>query len=339
MNGLQTTETKILDTLNEQIQNLIISDKEIKTAILQNPEYVKKLLQENIIDELKTDIAQKKAVLRYDFKVESEEFLKRCRLQSIHTAKAYKYALNDFSNWMQSEGNTSPFSLTPELADAYIYNLRSQFKAAATIRQYIGGLAAFFNSMERKSNYAIKNCFRGTRALPKKKAVKRIENEIPTENLKLFQSDITTIIDSETDPAFKILISMMAFRGLRAGSFENMSFHGKKFFTTSKGKDISGEIPETCIELIEKAGLKKNQPFTYWSTARVSSTFQYHVNKLYKTGKISYKYSAHDLRHFFALNEYSQHKDIYALKEMLHHSSIAVTEIYLQGLGVDLQKR
>lgn len=338
MNELTAKSSNTLTVINDQLKTLIADDTEIKAAILQNPEYVKKLLLENIIDELKADIAQKKAAMRYDWKQEAGDFLKHCELRSVHTAKAYKYALADFANWTESKGLETPLAITPELADAYIYDLQTQGKAAATIRQHIGGLSAFFNGMERKSNFAIKNCFRGTRALPKKKATKQIENEIPTENLRLFRKDINTIIKNETCNELKAMINLMAFRGLRAGSFQKMTFHGGKFFTESKGKKISGELPETCIEAIEKAGLKKTAPFADWNTAKVSAMFQYHVSKLYTAGKIAYKYSAHDLRHFFALTEYTKNKDIYALKNLLNHCSIAVTEIYLQGLGVNLQK-
>lgn len=337
MNELTARKTDIQTALNDQLKKMIVNNTEIKNAILQNPDYVKRLLQENIIDELKADIAHKKTIMCYDFQQEATDFLKQCELRSKHTAKAYKYALADFTNWTESKDIETPLAITPELADAYIYDLQMQGKAAATIRQHIGGLSAFYNGMERKSNFTIKNCFRGTRALPKKKAVKRIENEIPTENLKLFRKDINTIIKNESCNELKTMIYLMAFRGLRAGSFQKMSIHGKKFFTESKGKEISGELPAICIEAIEKACLKKTAPFVSWNTAKVSSMFQYHIGKLYKVGKIAYKYSAHDLRHFYALAEYTKNKDIYALKNLLNHSSIAVTEIYLQGLGVDLK--
>lgn len=338
MNELTLTASEPLALINDRLKEIISTDTEIKAAILQNPDYVNRLLQENIIDELKADIAKKKAALRYDFEHEAGDFLKHCELRSRHTAKAYRYAINDFSAWTSSKGIETPLAITPEIADAYIYDLQTQGKAAATVRQHIGGLSAFFSNMERKSNFVIKNCFRGTRALPKKKATKKIENEIPTENLKLFRKDIATIINNESCREFQVMIMLMAYRGLRAGSFQSMTFHGNKFFTTSKGKDISGELPESCIEAIERAGVKKSEPFSDWNTARVSSMFQYHISKLYRAGKIAYRYSCHDLRHFFALTEYTRNKDIYALKNLLNHTSIAVTEIYLQGLGVDLKK-
>lgn len=338
MNDIQTLKNNNLTTIDDEIKAIIADDTEIKAAILQNPDYVKRLLQESIIDEIKADIAQKKAVMRYDWKQEATDFLKHCELKSKHTAKAYRYALQDFQKWILQKGIETPFAITPNIADSYIYDLQTQGKAAATIRQHIGGLSAFFGGVERKSNYAIKNCFRGSRALPRKKPTKHIENEIPTENLKLFKKDVMTIINAETCKELKTMIVIMAFRGLRAGSFQNMTFHGGKFFTTSKGKEISGTLPAICLEAIEKAGLGKNKPFAMWNSAKVSSTFQYHIKRLYAAGKISYKYSAHDLRHFFALSEYTRNKDIYALSKLLGHSSISITEIYLRGLKVNTQK-
>lgn len=338
MNDIQTLKNNNLTTIDDEIKAIIADDTEIKAAILKNPDYVKRLLQESIIDEIKADIAQKKAVMRYDYQKETADFLERCGLKSKHTEKAYRYALQDFEQWTLKNGIESPFLISPDIADSYIIELQKQGKAAATIRQHIGGLSAFFGNVERKSKYAIKNCFRGSRVLPKKKPTKRIENEIPTENLKQFKKDVMTIINAEQDKELKTMIVIMAFRGLRAGSFQNMTFHGGKFFTTSKGKEISGALPTICIDAIKQAGLSKNNPFAKWNSAKVSSTFQYHIGKLYAAGKISYKYSAHDLRHFFALSEYTRNKDIYALSKLLGHSSISVTEIYLRGLKVDTGK-
>ena len=323
--------------LNDKIRALIDNDSDIKTAIINNPDYVDQLLKSVIVDELKSDIANKKALLQYDFNKECTEFLEHCMLKSKHTAKAYRYALTDWANWSRLKGYDSPLLITPEIADDYIYTLQKQGVSSATIRQRIGGLSAFFNALDRKSNGKIKNCFRGTRATPKKKAVKHIESEIPTQNLKLFKKDVLTIAREEQDKELQVMIYIMAFRGLRAGAFEHMTIHGNRFYTTSKGKDITGELPDICINALNNADLSKSTPFNKWTSAKVSSTFEYHISKLYKSGKIAYRYSCHDLRHFFALTDYAEHKDIYRLKALLNHASIQTTEIYLQGLGIQLK--
>lgn len=322
-----------IEAFRVQLRAIIENDRELKAAILDNPKYAERLLQENIIDELKADIAREKALLRYDWESEAGTFLSSCEIKSRCTAKAYRYALADYKAYTEARGK-APLALSAELADSYILDLQKRGKAPATVRQYYGGLSSFFNALERKSEGKVKNYFHGCRTLPKRKPIKKIEAELPTENLKLFRKDVNTIIASEQDPTLKAIMSLMAFRGLRAGSFQNMSFHGGKFFTTSKGKDISGELPEACSEALQ--GLPCKLPFAAWTGAKVSSAFQYRANKLFASGKIAYKYSAHDLRHFFALTEYDRTKDIYRLQKLLGHTSIAITEVYLRGMNVAL---
>jgi len=56
------------------------------------------------------------------------------------------------------------------------------------------------------------------------------------------------------------------------------------------------------------------------------------TRKLYKAGKINAPYSVHDFRHYYAINNYKQDKDIYKLSKMLDHSNIAITQTYLKSL-------
>jgi len=42
------------------------------------------------------------------------------------------------------------------------------------------------------------------------------------------------------------------------------------------------------------------------------------------------------LRHFYALTEYTKTKDIYNVSKLLGHASIAITEVYLRGLKVNI---
>lgn len=52
--------------------------------------------------------------------------------------------------------------------------------------------------------------------------------------------------------------------------------------------------------------------------------------------KIAEAYSIHDLRHYFAIKHYQENKDIYALKLLLGHASIQVTDHYLKGMQMYL---
>lgn len=255
---------------------------------------------------------------------------------SERTRKGYEQAFKAFEMFTQGRGMENPLECTPAAADDWIYSMRTERRAAATIRRNAAAMSSFFTFIDRRTSGTIRNPFAGTKALPQKEPTKQIENEIPTTNLALFAKDINTIIDNETNPALKSIIVCMARRGLRAGAFETMSIHGGRFFTLSKGKRIDGVMPSECIDTIKAAGLKLNAPFTQWASAKVSAAFEYHIAKLYKAGKISYKYSCHDLRHFYALTEYTEHKDIYRVSKLLHHASINVTQVYLRGLKVEV---
>lgn len=50
-------------------------------------------------------------------------------------------------------------------------------------------------------------------------------------------------------------------------------------------------------------------------------------------GVIWHPYSAHDFRHLYAVRLYQETSGVCAVKEVLGHSTVAVTEVYLAGLG------
>jgi site-specific recombinase XerD len=64
----------------------------------------------------------------------------------------------------------------------------------------------------------------------------------------------------------------------------------------------------------------------------IRNASKYAVGKLYREGKISAKFSPHDLRHFYAIQEYRKEKDIHRLRTLLNRASIQVTETHLKGL-------
>lgn len=273
-------------------------------------------------------------VLDADYAASKAAFL--AALNSEHTIKGYAAAFKTFEEFAIGQGLNNPLESTAKTADDWIYFMRAKELSAATIRRNAAAMSSFFTFVDRRTGGTVRNPFAGTRALPKLSSVKRIENEIPVENLALFARDIQTIIDNEQDATLKAIIVCMARRGLRAGAFEKMSIHGGKFFTVSKGKRIDGKLPDECLDAIKDAGLKFNEPFKSYTSAKVSSSFEYHISKLYKAGKISYRYSCHDLRHFYALKEYTATKDIYRVSKLLHHASVSVTQVYLRGLNVPL---
>jgi len=257
-----------------------------------------------------------------NYESEKAKFLKNAgRSQSVHTQIAYKAALDRLEIWTERQ-KLSPLELTPAQADDFIYGLRGE-RSSASIRLDIAAASSFFTWLERRHE-GIKNPFRGTKARPVKKSAKKIE--IPT-------AQEVEIIIRDLPADLAAAVSVMAYRGLRAGIFETLSIKGNKFSGYSKGKEVSGALPSEVLDAIKNAGLSLRKPFAEVKTNTFEKRISRAIEKLFKNEKVKAIYSCHDFRHFFAVSEYQKDKDLHRVSKLLGHSSLLVTENYLKGLG------
>ena len=271
------------------------------------------------------DTAQKmikaKTMAGVDWQKEKAAFLDNAgRTRSAHTRTAYRAALDRLEAWAERQ-KTSILELTPAQADDFIYSLRD--RAAASIRLDVSAASSFFTWLERR-HAEIKNPFRGTKARPPKKAVRKIV--IPTAG------EVEAMI-RELPPDLAAAVSVMAYRGLRVGTLLTLSIAVDRFTGHSKGKDISGKLPALALDAIKAASLPHRGPFAGERANTLDKRIARAIEKLRKAGKVQAGYSAHDFRHFFAVQEYRKDHDIHRVKGLLHHTSISVTENYLRSLG------
>jgi site-specific recombinase XerD len=258
-----------------------------------------------------------------DYEAEKTLFLNNAgRTNSPHTRRGYKASLEKLDTWASREG-IAVLSLTPAAADNYIYTLKSDGRATASVRRDVAAVSSFFTFLERRHG-SIKNPFRGTKARPLKKAAKK--TEIP------MQEDIQIILSS-MPPLEKAIVSVLAGRGLRAGALPLMELWGARYKSRSKGKDITGELPAPVLDAIKAADLDPRRPFANFTVNGIEQRIKNRMKKLYASGEIKARYSCQDFRHYFAIAEYRANKDIHRLCKLLGHSGIAVTETYLRGLG------
>ena len=271
------------------------------------------------------DAAQKvikaKAMAGIDWRKEKETFLGNAgRTKSAHTRAAYRAALGRLGAWAERQ-KISPLELTPAQADDFIYALRGG-RSAASIRLDVSAASSFFTWLERR-HAEIKNPFRGTKARPPKKAARKIA--VPTA------VEVETMV-RELPPDLAAAVSVMAYRGLRAGALPTLSIAGDRFSGRSKGKDLSGRLPAPALEAVKAASLPLRGPFAGELANTLEKRLARAIVKLHKAGKLKAGYSAHDFRHFFAVQEYRKDHDIHRVKELLHHASISVTENYLRSV-------
>jgi site-specific recombinase XerD len=234
---------------------------------------------------------------------------------------AYRAGLEKLEVWTAAHG-IAILELTPAQADDFCYSLRG--RASASIHLDIAAASSFFTWLHRRHR-AVENSFRGSKARPAKKAVKKIE--VPTA------AEVKTIIE-KLNPVLAAASAVMAYRGLRAGALPSLSITGGRFSGHSKGKDISGELPTAAIDAIKAASLPLRSPFNNVLPNTLEKQIARAIKKLFKAKIINAAYSCHDLRHFYATTEYQKDKDIYRVSKLMGHASIQITERYLQSLKI-----
>jgi site-specific recombinase XerD len=264
-----------------------------------------------------------KSLAGINYQSEKETFLNNAgKTQSAHTRIAYRAGLGKLDAWAATQG-INVLELTPAQADDFCYSLRGN-RASASVRLDTAAASSFFTWLHRRHT-AIENPFRGSKARPAKKAVKKAE--IPTA------PEIKTII-RELPVELAAAAAVMAYRGLRAGALPSLSITGGRFTGHSKGKDIAGELPTATMDAIKAAALPLRGPFAGVLPNTLEKRIARAIKKLHEAGKVKAAYSCHDLRHFYAITEYKADRDIHRVSKLLGHASIQITETYLQGLGI-----
>ena len=306
----------------------------------------KSVIQIAMVDNLKKDLQFKAKIAKLNYEEIKVTFL--ANLNSAHTKEAYSRALSRLETYLKILGKSFA-ELTTLESDQFIQssfitksmnngtiNMGAEDRAPAAIRRDASAISAFYSFVERVTNHAIMNPLRGTRALPKKTAKKDIV--VPSE------ADVVAILNSKLmSRELRAAFAIMALRGLRVGGLPNLTidYETHAFSAISKGKEYKGNFDDSiqipgCKSILDylKVFKGKRKPFVELSDTRLKMQVAYWMAKMNKSGLVSSVFSAHDFRHFYASHHYQANKDIYRLKTLLNHGSIAVTETYLKTLNV-----
>ncbi len=308
------------------MKEIINTNTKTKNNITLTQEQYEKLTQsailQNIVDDLKID-TQLNGI---EYENEVKIFLAQCsRNDSKHTVLQYKNGLSKLDDYIANT-NINILKLTALEADNFCISLKQLDISNATIRTTISSCSAFFSFLERR-HQAIKNPFRGTKTRPPARAKKDVI--IPSE------AELDFIISNIKNKTIQTAIIFIKHTGVRVGSFDTIRIKNNKYYAYSKGKDITGPVSDDLLNIISMAGLELPTPFKAHSSEVIRNTLYNICKRLFNHGKIEACYSVHDIRHYFAISFYKNTKDLYALKSLLNHSSIAITEIYLKSLELE----
>ena len=259
-----------------------------------------------------------------DYRTERDIFLMSVsKISSPHTVSAYKNSLRKLEDYCRIS-HIEVFLMTYKEADDFIYQLSG---SPNTKRLAIASISSFFSFLERRYSI-IKNPMRGTKARPKFKVLRPMV--IPSKE------ELNTILSEMEDEATRMALLFLSLRGFRVGALARMEVLGTRFRTFSKGREISGSLPPDLIALLNSSSLDKTRPFSSRPMLYYRNEIIRICHVLWERKRISWRYTPHSFRHYFAVREYERTKDIYSLSKLLDHSSISMTESYLRALKIDM---
>lgn len=298
-----------------QNNNNIITEEQAELLIKQ-ANYL------NILDYMK----EEQLIKQIDYETEKENFFKQCsKTKSNHTKKQYKNGLNKLEEYCRINNKNILFIKARE-ADDFITEVNSSELSNLSIRALVSSCSSFFSFLERRYPF-IKNPFRGTKTRPPVKNKKRLE--VPTKK------EIELIIKDISDPLIKMAIIFIMECGVRVGALPKLEIRNNKYYSYSKGKEISWKVTDKVIKELKKNNLTFNAPFKNKSSEVIRNIFYRSSKRLYVQGKIKAAYSIHDIRHYFAVTLYKKTRDIELIRKALNHSNIAITGLYLRSLEVE----
>lgn len=298
-----------------QNNNNIITEEQAELLIKQ-ANYL------NILDYMK----EEQLIKQIDYETEKENFFKQCsKTKSNHTKRQYKNGLNKLEEYCRINNKNILFIKARE-ADDFITEVNSSELSNLSIRALVSSCSSFFSFLERRYPF-IKNPFRGTKTRPPVKNKKRLE--VPTKK------EIELIIKDISDPLIKMAIIFIMECGVRVGALPKLEIKNNKYYSYSKGKEISWKVTDKAIKELKKNKLDIETPFKNKSSEVIRNIFYRSSKRLYEQGKIKAAYSIHDIRHYFAVTLYKQTRDIELIRKALNHSNIAITGLYLRSLEVE----
>lgn len=282
------------------------------------------------LDNLKKEMEKHIKASNYDYKELKDLFISTL---TNFTKKTYSTAFENFEDFLKISKIENPLLLTIKQADDYINYLLKLNYSSKSVKTKTGPISSFFTFVEKKSGYEIESPFHHklttVKITPTKK--NKFYNFGVDENvIKTVEKDFMTIIRNTKNKELRASIFMSMKLGFRVGAYESMEILGNRFKTVSKGKDIIGVLPLEVLNLLK---LYKITSFKK-STESLKNSFWYLAKKLYKENKISFPYSFHDIRHYYAIKTYLKTNDIYKVSKLLNHSSIAMTEVYMRGFNI-----
>lgn len=246
---------------------------------------------------------------------------------SDKTIKSYTYCVQSFSYYFKK----SPLNIFKEEINEFFLHLRNTHKSDSTIHIYYESIKYFYKMHNQLSQ------------LPKI-SFPRINNKIP---IVLSKSEVQEILQKCTSLKYKTIISIIYSAGLRISEATNLKlsdidFSRKTIFIRNgkNKKDRYTILANATITLL-KQYITVYNPVNYLFYAndiwnRLSTDcIQKYFKKLVLEFGFDSSIHIHTLRHCFATHLLEGGTSIFYIMNLLGHSNIQTTMVYLHMQALD----
>lgn len=242
---------------------------------------------------------------------------------SQNTARMYESALRSFA---KAQRNRTWSSITKDDIVYYLQAKKALGASSNTIIANISAIRGMYNWLCRE--YSMPNNPAKFLQSPKKASV------IPHI---LSGHQIASAISAEDNDDIKLAIMLMASVGLRVSEARNLRYEDIIYETSSaiilgKGqKERTVYFPSYITEAIRARKHKEGYIFANWE----DRAFRYAIYQSF--ARIGVQASPHMLRHSFASMSIDKGMRLDILRELMGHTSITTTQIYLHASSKAIQ--
>lgn len=251
------------------------------------------------------------------------QYLVYTKCYSENTARLYENVLHAFAMAMSGRKWSE---ITAEDIANYLLIKKTAGASNNTIVANISAIRGLFNWMSR--NYPLQ--------VNPAKYIESPKKEKPIPHV-LDADDIIKAVQQEKNPDIKLSIMIMVSTGMRVSEARTLSYEQINMSTAQaviKGKGNKERtifFPSYIIEAIKLRGKQEGEIFEGWE----DRAYRYAIYLAFD--RIGVKMSPHLLRHTFASNAINRGMRLDVLREILGHTSISTTQIYMHTNNIAMQ--